>query len=359
LRCGAQAEKIYSLLQHPDNNMKKYLFILFSIIFIPYGRAQDTIKPDLPVKFSALAGIPLNISGYVQLRYLAQKEINKPDGLDIRRARLDLKGTINPHWDYRLQLDFASSPKILDAIVTYTHKDWLKFSAGQFKVPLSLENNTPSNNLISIDRSQAVEALVARSKDVIGSQNGRDPGFRIAGSFLKKRERYLFDYSIGIFNGAGINTTDNNEAKDVCGRVVIHPAKNLDIGGAYYNGWAKYGSPSKSKTRNRFGTELAYTWKFLSVQGEFLQGVDDTITRNGWYAQLAGFIYKKNIQLVAKYDTYHPDTEMKNNSTTNYIFGVNIFFNPNVKLQAFYTLRDEEGTEINNDLIGLQLQAGF
>jgi hypothetical protein len=95
------------------------------------------------------------------------------------------------------------------------------------------------------------------------------------------------------------------------------------------------------------------------VQGEFLQGVDDTITRNGWYAQLAGFIYKKNIQLVAKYDTYHPDTEMKNNSTTNYIFGVNISFNPNVKLQAFYTLRDEEGTEINNDLIGLQLQAGF
>ena len=37
-----------------------------------------------------------------------------------------------------------------------------------------------------IDRSQVVEALVARGKDVIGNQNGRDIGIQIGGGILKK-----------------------------------------------------------------------------------------------------------------------------------------------------------------------------
>src|ERR1041385_5653712 len=116
---------------------KHILSILLTGLFLQKGFSQDTIKQlPKPEFFSVHTNVPLSISGYVQLRYLAQKEINKADGLDIRRARLDFKGIINPHWDYRLQLDFASSPKILDAIVTYTYKDWMKLSAGQFKVPL-------------------------------------------------------------------------------------------------------------------------------------------------------------------------------------------------------------------------------
>jgi hypothetical protein len=42
---------------------------------------------------------------------------------------------------------------------------------------LLMENLASSNKLEMIDRSQVVEAIVARGKDLIGNQNGRDMGF--------------------------------------------------------------------------------------------------------------------------------------------------------------------------------------
>ncbi len=36
-------------------------------------------------------------------------------------------------------------------------------------------------------------------------------GIQISGSFAKVHDLYLFDYSLGLFNGAGYDvTTDNN-----------------------------------------------------------------------------------------------------------------------------------------------------
>jgi phosphate-selective porin OprO/OprP len=344
------------------------LILFLTIFFSVQGIAQsaDTtansdkkiLKPD---KVAVVAGVPLTIAGYAQIRFLSQQEAGKPDGFDIRRARLDLKAQLNPKWDFRLQLEFATSPKILDAITSYKYRDWLKVTAGQFKVPLSLENNTASNKLLTIDRSQVVEALVARSKDVIGNHNGRDIGMQVSGSAWKKGDRFIFDYYAGVFNGSGINISDNNEAKDISARLVFHPLKDLDVGGAYYNGWARFGNPAADKARTRFAAELAYSWKFLAVQGEYLQGADGAIIKEGWYGQLAAFVYKKNIQLVAKYDTYDPNiaSDKTNDSSTNYVFGANFYVNSFVKIQINYTNRVEEGTAINNDLIAVQFQAGF
>ncbi len=45
------------------------------------------------------------------------EEKGKRSGFDIRRARLDIKGSITPYFSYRLQTEFADKPKILDAMV--------------------------------------------------------------------------------------------------------------------------------------------------------------------------------------------------------------------------------------------------
>jgi len=312
-------------------------------------------------KYTPLTGVPLTLNGYTQVRFQSQQEEGKPDYLDIRRARLDFKGVVDEHWDYRLQLEFAGSPKILDAVISYKHRNWLKFSAGQFKIPFSAENLTSSNKTESIDRSQVVEALAARSKDVIGNQNGRDLGIQVNGSILKVKDRYIIDYAFGGFNGAGINTADNNEPKDFVARILLHPFKNVDFGGSYYNGYGKWGGPAKEQVRLRYATELSFTYAIASIKGEYILGQDGTVKKGGWFAQAGAYIYKKSVQLIARYDTFDPntDTAKKDDSSTNYIFGVNLNFNSWAKLQVNYTYKDEEGKAVNNDLVVAQLQLGF
>ena len=314
-------------------------------------------------KFNITSGKALTLNGYTQVRFQSLQEPTKKDGFDIRRARLDLKGAITERWDYRMQLDFASSPKILDATIGFRFGDYLRITAGQFKVPFSMENLTASNKLECIDRSQVVEALVARGKDVIGNHNGRDIGLQLSGSVFKINDIYLLDYAAGVFDGAGINVSDNNENKDLAGRLVFHPLKGLDIGGSYYNGFDNWtaGTPAVAKNlvRKRLAGELSYLWNNLSLKGEYIKGEDGATDREGWYAQAGYYFVPKKFQLILKYDTYDPDLDKSENISTNYVTCLSYYFNDFTRIQGSFTYRDEEGTQINNDVIALQLQIGF
>jgi phosphate-selective porin OprO/OprP len=327
-------------------------------------RAEFAIKQQDTKEKQILFGINarrlIQISGYTQVRFQSFREAGKPDYLDIRRGRLDFRGQISPIWDYRLQVDFATVPKLLDATITFKPYDCLKVQAGQFKLPFSLDNLTQSNLLEFIDRSQVTEALVARAKDVLGNNNGRDMGLQVFGSVIKTRDKFLVDYFIGAFNGQGINTPDLNESKDIVGRLVFHPINGLDVGGSTYIGYDKIGSTeSKNQVRNRYGGEFCYTWKNLSIRGEYIEGQDAAIKKNGYYAQATYFILPKKFQVLVKYDTLDPDKNKDKNISTYYVGGLNYYFNDWAKLMVNYSYRTEQGTKINNDLISVQTQISF
>lgn len=334
----------------------------------------DSIRAEFAIKqqdakekqklFNITGRRAIQISGYTQVRFQSFQEAGKPDGADIRRARIDFKGNVTPTWEYRLQVDFATVPKIVDVYAGFKPFNYLKFQIGQYKLPFSLENLTSSSLLESIERSQVVEALVARNKDVIGNQNGRDIGLMMFGSFFKYKERFLVDYFAGGFNGVGINSTETNEAKDFCGRMVIHPINGLDIGGSTYIGYDKIGTTTlQNQIRNRFGGEISYSWKNLSVKGEYIEGQDDVIKKYGYYAQVTYFIFPKKFQVLAKYDAYDPDKSKEDKSTNQisiyYIGGLTYFFNDWAKLSVNYTYKAEKGSKINNDVIAAQALISF
>ena len=139
-----------------------------------------------------------------------------------------------------------------------------------------------------------VEASVARGKDVIGNQNGRDIGLQAAGSFFLRQDRYPFDYALGIFGGSGINATDKNEEKDFAGRIVFHPVKGLDIGGSYYDGYGNWGTPATDQNRDRVGFELSYTYETLSFKAEYIAAEDGATEQDGWYLQ-GGYFFIPNL----------------------------------------------------------------
>ena len=137
----------------------------------------------LPKNLSLLLlPVQIQFAGYTQVRYQVFDEKTKKDGFDIRRARFDMKGNFTPYFAYRLQADFAGSPKLLDAYAEIKLNDYFNITIGQFRIPFSLENLTSMNKFELIDFSQNVDAFTARGKDVIGNHNGRDIGIQIGRS---------------------------------------------------------------------------------------------------------------------------------------------------------------------------------
>ena len=325
-------------------------------------RAEAAIKQqDIDANkktFNVATSRLIQLSGYTQVRYRFQQDSKSVDEFDIRRARLDIRGNVSPYLSYRLQTDFAVTPKLLDAYGEIKINDYLNFTIGQAKIPFSLENLASSNKMESIDRSQVVEALVARSKDTIGNHNGRDIGLQVGGSFGKIKNRVLFDYKIGVFNGSGINQDDKNDYKDIVGRLIIHPVKGLDFGGSYYTGISGKLIPA-NQDRNRFGVELSYELKRFSVRGEFIEGKDGLIKRNGWYAQAGYYLIPAKFQLIAKYDTYDPNTSAAKDVSTAYLIGGTYNFNNWSRIQAGYTIKREEGVEKTNNFGVIQYQISF
>jgi phosphate-selective porin OprO/OprP len=354
-------------------------------IRLAYNKKQQVIEAKSD-SFPLSIGRLLRLSGYTQIRYQNYQSPSGYNGFDIRRARLDFQGDFSTRWGYRILIDFVGnsggkgtaptggallSPALMDAYISYKAFDWLKVTAGQFTLAFSQENMTPDRGLETVDRSQVVSALVARKGDVsnglidsIGNQNGRDIGIMVNGSFGKVDNRYLIDYYLYLVNGAGINTLDNNQYKDIGGRLVLHPFKILDVGASYYNGFDIFTStPTRSQERIRIGTEFALNYDLLSVKGEWIQGKEgdkNPIEHQGWYLQGSYFLWPKHLQGVFRYDTYDPNTSKTKTTETSvyYVFGLNYFFNVWTKIQMDYSLRTENPS-IYNNVYTVQLQLGF
>ncbi len=355
----------------------------------------DSIRADYAIKqqdaiakaktFPLGSSRLLQLSGYTQVRFQSFQQKGKPDGFDIRRARLDFQGDFTSRWSYRLLIDFVGnsqangtaatggvlvSPLLLDAYIAYKPWSFLKITAGQFTIPFSLENITQDRLLETADRSQVVSALVARKGDgsnnlidSIGNQNGRDLGLQLSGSVIHIGDRSLLDYYLAVLNGAGIDVADNNEFKDFDARLVFHPVKALAIATNYYNGYDRFSSsPTRNQNRIRWGADALLDLDRFTARAEWLRGEEgnsNPVIHQGWYAQGSYFFLPKIFQLVFRYDTYNPVEGKKLSSNTYYVFGGNFFFNSWTKLQLNYSWRTEAGTSVNNDLVTAQLQLSF
>jgi phosphate-selective porin OprO and OprP len=325
----------------------------------PYNTDSSKAKKD----FSILNSLPLEFSGYMQVRYQHYDQPGNNDGFDFQRMRLSLKGAISPKWTFRIQVEFAGkgAPKLIDAYGEWHVKSYLNFTIGQFYIPISQESLTPESLQESIYRSQVVEALANRTKDIMGDNVGRDIGVQINGGLLKLNDRNFIDYKFGIFDGAGINeTADNNNYKDLAGRLVLHPLSFIDVGGSFYHGLAVYGAKAQSHLHNRQGCDVSIKYGNFIFKAEYLQGKDSSeLSRSGYYVEGGYFILPKVLQVLLKYDTYNPNLDKANNYFSDYTICLGYNFTTTSRIQAAYIFRREHETQINNNYAAVRLQLGF
>jgi phosphate-selective porin len=343
-------------------SMKRHCLILvvgLMLIVAPtlscVAQDADTLAQKVSKMENILSKLP-KISGLINVRYQYTEDMSS---FDIRRARLDLRGDATRWFDYRLQVDFASSPKILDAYIRAKIKPYFNIQLGEFKTPLSLESPYSPITLECIDNAQVITKLVGY-EDLSGIRaNGRDIGFMFYGSVFQREGYSILEYNVGVFNGAGINIRDNNKSKDVVARIDVRPIKPVTLSVSGYVGEAYMNDSMKYETRNRAGFGVRYDdakWLFRS---EYIYGLTSKTESMGGYAVFA-YTFIKKLQPLLRFDCFHRDIKQIATRQINYTIGLNYWIiKRNVGLQVNYTYQTFHDSKDNASVLTAMVRFGF
>jgi hypothetical protein len=328
--------------------MKKaaiWLVLLCGAVFV---LAEMAVASDVDIKFG----------GFGQFQYYYEQG-NNISKFVPKRVRFKATGTLTDRVGFFVQHDFwgaggtPPAPRLLDARFDYTICPCAKLSAGQFALPFGIETPISPYSLDAITYSYMVGAGWPQTPGPTGFfPYIRDLGVMLWGTYPKNNLKAI--YNLAVFNGGGYDKSEENQYKDVIGRLA-GSYKWATLGWSYYYGKTDSGTTTRPyKDKVRFGGDLKLDRGPFLFQTEFIQGWDDTITRRGYYA-LAEVKLWKVLQPVIKYDVWDPNTNTGNNQINKIAGGLNWYFSPNSKLQAIYEIKGEESdsvaTKYNDDFI--------
>lgn len=307
------------------------------------------------------------------------------NGSRVRRAYLDVRGTVYEHWNYRFQYDFAR-PGGSDSSARGIRDAWVQYSGfvpaitvGQFKEPFGLEHLTSSLHTTFVER---------------GLTNAFTPDRRIGIGISDNGNQWT--YALGVFGETAEGDVDNegDEGWDITGRVTYAPL-NSD-GNVVHLGLAgRQHTPEDSSNSLRFrerpesnitnvrlvdtgaltdvediqfaGLEAAAVFGPFSLQSEWIDtqvsrdnGADD-LDFSAWYAYTSFFLtgesrpYKNGVfdrikpkstvgqggigawELALRYSQADlTDGSVTGGEEENLTFGVNWYATQNVRLSANY-----------------------
>jgi phosphate-selective porin OprO/OprP len=199
----------------------------------PENPAEDT--PVAPTRRAILeGGKPFNgfsiqsddgqhqfkLGAYVQAdgRFFTEGEGDPVDTFTVRRARIDLRGTMAEYFEFGLQPELAgTSFRLLDAYVNLHFIDEVQLQAGKMKSPVGLEYLRSPVDLLFPEFG--LPSLLVPQRDV---------GFYVHGEVLKG----AIGYQLGVFNGVADGSDgdpDENDQKDYEGRIFLHPLRPLAV----------------------------------------------------------------------------------------------------------------------------------
>ena len=330
------------------------------------------------------------ISGFVQGMYQANLS-DKGDLLDntlrMRRVRLSVDGNLSKTVSYKIQGDFTRSPMLVDAYVKYKPCREFAIQVGQFKTPFTLESPINPVNLEIFDYGEAVQQLVGY-KDVCGvGALGRDLGIMATGSLfpVENANGYQYsivDYAVGVFNGNGANQLDNNNRKDLVGRLEVHPGlKDLTLSGSYYYGLYKGSSVSNAEVgkpyfdhgaRNRWSAGAQYNDGKLVIRGEYINGKtgfqkdiidaeanliteDHFLNSNGYYGVIGYNFHagEQKIMPVLRYEHFAKDASITKGGTNWYTVGINYWPLKSVNCKLDYSLVQKEAGDNSHRVVAM------
>lgn len=155
----------------------------------------------------------LRITGQLQADYRGYENDNDHADVDtflMRRARLGIEADMYKYYEFRFLPDFGQGQAVVqDAYINIHYWDFFQIEAGKFKQPFSYEQLIQDRFVPSNERSMIDQMVPAR-----------DVGAMIHGEKLFGNR---LDYAVSISNGEINGNGDDNQTKDVVGRIVVRP----------------------------------------------------------------------------------------------------------------------------------------
>jgi hypothetical protein len=214
---------------------------------------------------------PVTISGYIQadgLKVTGDDFDENTDTFRMRRVRFGLSGDLAPKIGWAFTIEAVGSAHLRDAYITLRLADAANIRIGQFYQPFSLDRLTSTSRNEPIDRAPVTDVIALT----------RDPGVMV---YNAKPFLGWISYSLNVSNGTGMNVTDDNDAKDVTGRLVMTPPglAGLGIGVNASSGEQPTG------TRTRTGVDISFDRRRFKAVAEGLRERSDGTgpDRHGFY----------------------------------------------------------------------------
>lgn len=291
-------------------------------------RAVDGEQPVHPVNVQ-IGLSKLTLFGYAQTAYTyTDVGGKKTNAMDVTRIILMANAELTPKLSFFIMYDAAKS-EMHEYYGQYAFSPALKLRIGQYKQPFTLESVMSPTVLNNIGFDASVLYMAGIATDPCqGNHVGRDVGVMLTGEGLKYKGWNLLNYSIGVFNGPGMNQKENNNQKDVVGMLNVTPLKGMMLSTSFLLGTGhaqvdnEFGAfktgDNYKRRRWAFGTEIKTKPAYL--RSEYMIGNDGGVHSTGFYADAELHVAKK-FDIVADYDFLKKNNDLDTSVQHNYMVG--------------------------------------
>lgn len=274
------------------------------------------------------------------------------------------------------------SAQIENAWLNFGFKPEVNLRIGLYDAVFSRDALTSDSKLLLMDRSMIKDALTA-----VGFADNT-VGVLVHGRPGKGR----FEYSAGLFDnlafdGGDGTTTRSSDGLMAQGRFVFNVFDPAPLGGygdylgSYLGSGRRLaigvsagylpdarittGAGSTDLDLTALGADVFFNQGPFTAQAEYGQYKEDVtagpggFTGKGGYVQ-AGYLVRPRIEVTARFQQLDPtDTDPSDRLQWTSLGGNYYIRAHNMKIQADYTLKREQGTQVSNDLFQVQFQLDF
>lgn len=310
-------------------------------------RAVDGEQPVHPVNIN-IGLSKLTLFGYAQTGY-TYTDIGgqKSNAFDITRIVLMANAELTSKLNFFIMYDAVKS-QLHEYYAQYNFSSALKLRIGQYKQPFTLESVMSPTILNNIGFDASVLYMAGIATDpCIGNHVGRDAGIMVTGDAVKYKNWNLFNYSLGVFNGPGMNQKENNNQKDVIGMFNVTPLKGVMLSTSFLLGTGhaesdnEYGAfkVGDNYRRHRWACGTEIKTSPLYFRGEYMIGDDEGIHSTGYYADIELHVAKK-FDIIADYDYLKKNNDVDTSAQNNYVIGAQYWIYKNCRILSEFVYKN-------------------
>lgn len=321
---------------------KRFYALLLTALLVLPACAQ--------LKLKEIASVP-QFGGYLvgRAQYTNDRTSKNGGGFDLRMVRGYVKGTILKEWNYYIQLEYSGAPgvdkgvRLLDAYGEWKRFPEFSVKFGQMKRVFTFENPYSPWDTGFGNYSQLVQKLAGMS-DRVGehSSGGRDAGIVVQGDLFPAEDHRWLHYQVGVYNGQGINHSDENKQKDVIGGLWVSPTKELQIGAFGWTGRYTRNNVTVDRNRMAYGIKYEGDWtvraEYATSQGGKTDNRFAATRADAWYVSVGAPLCKK-LKAYAVWDVYR-DEKTSDTQNALYTLALNYRLWKNLMIQGTYSYTD-------------------